>query len=253
MGAKQFVDFQKHYRADKMPGGETLALMTQKECFQSVGISAQAIKRNFNKFLERLLDLEFEIYKREEKKCSVEIIKKALEDGILTGSKDFADFFEKNYSAFWELFLSISQSRKTRAGRSFENHLKFLFEKLGYPYDKQTELNGTVDYLIPSEEVFRKNRTVCVLISVKRTLRERWRQVVSELKSTEAGKIYLLTADKDIALEKIKEMRKHNINLVVWDKVKNTKFDNEATVIGFSEFVQTDLPASRKMWERFVK
>jgi hypothetical protein len=47
----------------------------------------------------------------------------------------------------------------TRAGGSFENHVKYLFESLNYPFDSQTILDGKVDYVIPSEKAFRKNRT----------------------------------------------------------------------------------------------
>ena len=91
-----------------------------------------------------------------------------------------------------------------------------------------------------------------MVISIKRTLRERWRQVVGELSSTNAGKIYILTADEDISYAKVKEMKTHNVNLVVWDEYKEEKFQDYHSVIGFSSFINIDLPSSRKLWERLI-
>jgi hypothetical protein len=53
--------------------------------------------------------------------------------------------------------------------RSFEKHVRYLFELLDYPFERQAILDGKVDYVIPSKDAFGKNRTACVVISIKRT------------------------------------------------------------------------------------
>jgi len=231
-----------------MPTGEKLARLAQRKC----GFTSSQIKFNFNNCLRKLLDIEFSLYKQKERECSQTIIREAEKLRLLKKAPSLADSFKYNYQNIQDFFRSISQSRMTRAGGSFENHVKYLFESLKYPFDSQTILNGKVDYVIPNEEAFRKNRTACVVISIKRTLRERWKQVVGELASTNAGRIYMMTADEDISPSKIDEMRKHNVNLVIWDELKSTKFKKYYNVIGFSQFIKTDLPSSKKMWKQLL-
>lgn len=244
----KFLEFQKECRKELMPSGESLAKLAQKRC----GSTASKVKADFNSCLKKLLDVEFEIYKEKEKECSAKIIREAEKKGLLKKTSSLASSFKYNYDAIRDFFRSISQSRMTRAGGSFENHVKYLFELLKYPFDTQTVLNGKVDYVIPSEAAFRKNRTACVVISIKRTLRERWKQVVGELASTNAGKIYMMTADTDISSSKVNEMKKHNVNLVVWDELKKSQFQNHYNVSGFSQFIKVDLPSSKEMWKRLI-
>lgn len=243
-----FKEFFKVQRKKLMPCGENLAEQAQKN-FQ---IDRRRIKEKFNLYLRGLLNLEYEIYKRYEKNCSFKIIGEAIKQKLLKESKSFLKTFKANYDNLLEFFISISNSRKARAGGSFEKHVRYLFELLDYPFERQKILNGKVDYIISSISAFRKNRTACVVISIKRTLRERWRQVVGELASTRAGKIYLLTADEEITHKTVEEISKHNVILVVWDEWKEAKFKDVYSVIGFSQFINVDLPSTRKMWELLI-
>ncbi|NQV17895.1 MAG: hypothetical protein HQ534_05055 [Armatimonadetes bacterium] len=246
-----FNDFQKTIRKQFMPSGERLAELAQKK------LEMNNIEKNFNLFLKQLLKIEFDLYKEFEKKCTIKIFDEAFKQKIFEIPKDdfkktFSDFFNKYYNDFWNVFLSISQSRKARAGGSFERHLEFLFSRLNYPYATQTQLNGRVDYLFPSEKVFTKNRTSCLIISVKRTLRERWRQVVGELASIKADKIYIVTQEQDISEKKIKEMEKHNIDLVVFDEEKEKNFSDHHNVISFTDLVSVHFPAKEKLWNQYM-
>lgn len=243
-----FFEFQKDLRDRLMPSGGKLAKLAQRK----VTVEHSKLTKSFNFCLKQLLDTEYQIYRDFEKKCSGKIIELAVKKGLLVDTGNLAQSFRRNYNEFWDFFLSISQSRKTRAGGSFERHVRYLFELLKYPFDRQKILNGKVDYVIPSQEAFTKNRTACVVVSVKRTLRERWRQVVGELASTNAGRIYILTADEEISNQKVEEMKKHNVNLIVWDKIKQKHFSNNFHVLGFTQFVKEDLPSSKKLWKRLL-
>lgn len=244
----KFVDFQRKRRVEIMPSGKKLAKMAQRE----YGFTSSQIKSNFNGCLKKLMDIELKFYEQKEKECSAKIIRESEGLKLLKKTSSLASSFKYNYQNLRDFFKSISQSRVTRAGGSFENHVKYLFESLKYPFDSQTILNGKVDYIIPSEKAFRKNRTACVVISIKRTLRERWRQVVGELASINAGKIYMMTADEDISPSKVDEMKKHNVNLVIRDELKREKFKEYYNVTGFSQFIKIDLPSSKKMWEQLL-
>jgi hypothetical protein len=137
---KDFNDFQKTIRGQFMPSGDELAELAQKE------LKIKNVEQNFNKYVRELLIIEFELYNIFEKECSIKIFNEAFKRKIFKMPKDnfkesFLDFFSNYYYDFWSLFLSISQSRKTRAGGSFENHLKFLFSKLDFQYVSQTIRN----------------------------------------------------------------------------------------------------------------
>lgn len=243
-----FSEFQKKFRAKFMPTGDKLAQMAQDK----MSVDKKIVEEKFNSYLKKLLDIEFEIYQQWEDKCSKNIILESVKRKYIKDLGTFEDSLIHNYKQISEFYLSISQSRKSRAGVSFENQIKYLFNLLDYPFETQTHLNGIVDYLIPGKEAFFKNRTACVVISIKRTLRERWREVIGELASTNAGSIYILTADSDISSNKVDEMANHNVNLVIWDELKESKFNSNYNVFGYTTFIRVDLPSSRKKWESLI-
>ena len=67
----KFSDFQKKFRADYMPTGDELAHMAQEK----LDVKKKSIVSNFNLYLKKLLDLEFNIYEQWEDKWSNNIIK----------------------------------------------------------------------------------------------------------------------------------------------------------------------------------
>jgi hypothetical protein len=109
---------------------------------------------------------------------------------------------------------SFAQSRKTRAGGSAHYHIEFILDELGYKglYERQRILNGTVDFLFPSFEMWQKDRRRCTVLSVKRTLRKRYKQVSEELSATRGLVFYLLSthteseAQKNITQEKFQRL-----------------------------------------------
>lgn len=227
-----------------MPNGDELARIAQNH----YDFSKKEIETKLNYCLRNLLDKEYKLYLKYERECSLTIIEEASDKGLIIKGNSFLDIFNKNYEKLDYFFLSISQSRKARAGGSFEKHIDYLFKKLNYPFDTHKFLNGKIDYVIPSEKAFRRSRVSCVVISLKRTLRERWKQVIGELSSTNAGRIYLLTADTNISTNKVNEINNHNIILVVWKNLKNEKFNEWEMVIDFNTFANINLPNSREMW-----
>lgn len=74
---------------------------------------------------------------------------------------------------------SFAQSRKTRAGGSAQYHIAYILNQLGYQgeYETQRVLNGTVDFLFPSYAMWQTDRRRCTILSTKRTLRERYKQI----------------------------------------------------------------------------
>lgn len=152
---------------------------------------------------------------------------------------------------------SFAQSRKTRAGGSAQYHIEFILDELGYKglYERQRILNGTVDFLFPSFEMWQKDRRRCTVLSIKRTLRERYKQVFEELSATRGLVLYLLStqteseAQKDITQEKVQRLNEQNVYLIVRDVIKQGRFPQEANVLGFTDFFCKELPRLKDRWK----
>ena len=155
---------------------------------------------------------------------------------------------------------SNTQSRRSRAGETFEQIIYKLYELHDYPYDSQKKigrkiftdkgLGKKVDSVLPSIQAFETRRDKAIVGTMKTTLRERWQEVVEELERTKIPKIHLLTADEDIAKNKVLEMGKHNIVLVVYDRVKaQPELQGLRNIVSFETYFLDELPTELKYWE----
>lgn len=160
---------------------------------------------------------------------------------------------ESLFEYFEALLQSIHQSRRSRAGGSFQYQVENLFNLAGFPFSRQTRLNGPVDFLLPSEDYYQRYRHDAIILSVKRTLRERWQQAIAELQAARVGRIYLATAeiDKNKVRERdLDRMDNLNVTLVVFDSIKLEKFPDRNTVIGYSEFINTNILSAERLWSQ---
>lgn len=156
--------------------------------------------------------------------------------------------FHSLYPHLREIFLSISQSRKARGGRDFELQFGKLLELMNIPYQK-IKRAYRVDFMIPSDDVFKRNPTAGAIASAKRTLRERWREVVEELQAMRSPNIFLVTADYDVSKGHVKAIcGDYRIHLVVWDQVKE-KYSGEPLVLGYTKWANDRIPILKQFWQ----
>lgn len=86
-------------------------------------------------------------------------------------------------------------------------------------------------------------------MSAKRTLRERWREVVEELYNTRAPNVFIITADLDVTPGHVDFIcDKYNIHLVVWDEVKHKKFADRDLVLGYTAWANERIPVLQQFW-----
>lgn len=163
---------------------------------------------------------------------------------------------------FYRLFeQSLAQGRMGRAGGSAQIHLAYLLHQLGYTgeFETQQVLNGKVDFLFPSKKAWDKDRQRCIIVSVKRSLRERYKQVFEELGMTGGLTVYLVITEpadearKDLTPEKVANIKKQNVYLVVRDSVKQQQFSTEQRVLGFTQFITEELPLRRQLWKPLLE
>ena len=152
------------------------------------------------------------------------------------------------YPYLREAFLSVSQSRKTRGGRDFELQFGRLLDFAGVRYEKKTRAYR-VDFMMPSDDAFRANRTVAAIASLKRTLRKRWREVVAELVQLQSPNIFLVTADEVVSTGDVSAIcDQHHLHLVVWDRVRAEKFRDHFLVLGYTSWINDRMPPIEQFW-----
>ena len=154
------------------------------------------------------------------------------------------------YQGIDSLMLSASQQRKSRAGTSFENHIEQMLQDGRLPFQKQVFLPHLTrpDFVLPSYVVFKdkhRDKHEALVLSLKTTLRERWKQVPGEIENCE---LFLATVDEKIAGNALNHMRSLGITLVVPEKLKTSKiaeYDAQSNVIDFKTFFEGEIRASR--------
>ncbi|TAK66794.1 MAG: hypothetical protein EPO24_01110, partial [Bacteroidetes bacterium] len=268
-----------------IPSGEHLAEETWTNVsFSKDNLTSKIIIKNFNNYLTELVDKEYQIYLAYESECiSKGVIELSLKPDIKEQYPYVYGLIEKTISIFDNKLLSnikklsqigsqlrpfyklveqsFSQGRMSRAGGSSQYHLKKLLELAGYKgeFQEQQILNGTVDFLFPSKEIWDKDKRKCVIVSMKRTLRERYKQIFEELKITGGITIYLLVTEtieeskRDITSQKVDKLNSQNVYLVVRDEIKTSRFPQKSNVISFTSFIQEELPNKRTQWSSLYR
>lgn len=198
-----------------------------------------------------------------------EILQGLLSDDMITRRDDellervkevCGEYAGRVFPYIYRLALSNTQSRRSRAGKSFEAIIYKIYEYLGYPYDSQGKvgrkifdslgLGKKVDSILPGVGAYAKRRNKTIIGTMKTSLRERWQEVAEEIERTKIPEIHLLTADENIAGSKAAEMSNHNIIVVAYDWVANSGSLKELkNIISFEEYLFEEIPGILKYWK----
>lgn len=125
---------------------------------------------------------------------------------------------EADVDDFLSFSLSVQNRRKSRAGRALENHLEALFAIYGLRCERgvETENRNRPDFLFPGQAEYRDAgfpSSRLTMLGAKSTLKDRWRQVLSEAERIETK--HLLTLVPSISTNQTDEMRAKRLQLVV--------------------------------------
>jgi restriction endonuclease EcoRII-like protein len=149
--------------------------------------------------LVRCMEIEYRLFKLVELKiCGPEICR-----------------LYKDVDDFLKTALSILNRRKSRAGRSLENHVGRILGKALVPFDaRPEEIRGEPDFVIPGRKT---PGDQLIVVGVKNTCKDRWRQVLDE--AAEAKTRYILTMQQGISIKQLRQMNKAGLRLVVPEKL----------------------------------
>lgn len=132
------------------------------------------------------------------------------------------DIIQKGFSSvdeFIALANSVSNRRKSRAGKSLELHLEHLFIEHGlrhFSTQAVTEGNKKPDFLFPSAEAYHDAEFPeenLRMLAVKTTCKDRWRQILNE--ANKIPQVYLFTLQEGVSQAQYREMQEEGVRLVV--------------------------------------
>lgn len=88
----------------------------------------------------------------------------------------------------------------------------------------------------------------CIIFTVKRTLRERWRQIVTE--GTRGKGFFLATIDEGVGINDLNAMKESRIYLVVPKRLKTSIATYKAAlnVLSFENFFKLHLDPAMERW-----
>jgi hypothetical protein len=181
-------------------------------------------------------------------------------DELIESIKEICgEYAGRVFPYIYRLSLSNTQSRRSRAGKSFEAIIYKIYENLGYEYDSQSKigrktfdslgLGKKVDSILPNIKCYAERRNKTIIGTMKTSLRERWQEVAEEIERTKIPEIHLLTADESIPKSKAQEMANHNIIVVTYEWVANSSaLKSMKNIISFEEYLFEEIPNILKFW-----
>ncbi|WP_214483092.1 type II restriction endonuclease [Bacillus sp. SM2101] len=113
---------------------------------------------------------------------------------------------------------TILNRRKSRAGRSLEHHVDFLFSSFNLPSSHPgiSEGNNKPDFLLPSNAAYIDTSYYAndlIFLGSKTTCKDRWRQILNE--ANRIPEKHLLTLQQGISSNQFDEMAEEKVTLVV--------------------------------------
>ncbi|MEE4306971.1 type II restriction endonuclease [Pseudomonas alliivorans] len=235
---------EQFIKKQTLPSPEVLAVQAQTRWLDENGfrnMSPFSIPHPGDAVMRISRDIEYSIYKQAELRFRAAQVARLL----LHGGGDPVSNLVKAFSELDSIFLSAAQTRKSRAGLSFEHHVGRLFKDGHVRYEAQVVFGGRrPDFVLPDvRELNLKGDAV--IVSLKTTLRERWKQLALE---KPLGAIFLATVDDRVSGEAIDEMGRHSISLVVPESLKKAKesaYDSYKNVITFRQFFDYEVKSKR--------
>ncbi len=136
--------------------------------------------------------------------------------------------------------LQINNRRKSRAGRSLENHIKYVLDRfcVSHTHGGVTSEGTRPDFIFPGIEQYNDAgfpRENLFFLAAKTTCKDRWRQVLNETRTTTK---YLFTLQQGISSAQLREMDEAGVILVMPDRYHSyCKEADRARLLSFSDFI----------------
>jgi hypothetical protein len=196
---------------------------------------------------------EFSLYKQDEAKTfGAQLVRALVGEGRSLNRKALVTSLIERFDVFYDICKSAKQARSSRAGGSFEFHMGTALKDGGVPHSPQVVFDGSrPDFVLPSGSVYANlhyRNDLALVLTLKTTLRERWKQVVSE---STGCPIFLATLDESVPGSTLDKLERSGITLVVPEKFKTSEFaeyESRSSVISYRAFFDTLLAERCSPW-----
>lgn len=221
---------------------------------QKTNFDADYIKQHFDELIEESEQEIYNVYLKHEKAYEKAVVHALIEDliakGEITSLENVGEVIGNYAPMLDKFFQSVSQGRKPRAGGVFENIYSTLFKAIGYPFEEQPIIDEKPDFILPSHAHYQRDPMDCIIFTSKRTLRERWRQIV--LEGAKSTSFFLATIDKKISANQFADMHSNRIYIVCPNEIKKALYthENVVNVLSFSEFFMDYVDPAIERWKR---
>lgn len=210
---------------NKMPNTTNMSLMARSLYFKYN--NENDLINNPDKVLQEWIDIEYMLFKAIESKL--------VSKSFLKEIRDVKNIDDINVDKLMEISMSALNRRKSRAGKSLENQIEAIFRFYEIPFSSQciTENKKKPDFIFSSIFSYHNeaDKTDLICLGCKRTLKDRWVQVLTEAKKIPTK--HILTIQDDISREQLDTMKKDNV-IVVSPYANNYKdIDNIISVKDF--------------------
>jgi hypothetical protein len=208
------------------------------------------IKENFSSLIEDIQSTAYELYLSAERQVGADAVE-AVFLGMVGPHASGQEVFEalrEHFHSLDRFFLGLTNGRRPRAGNAFEQAIRELFTVLDYPFSRTPNIDGIPDFILPSETYYRKNPLGSLIFTVKRTLRERWRQIVTE--GSKGLGFFLGTIDERVTQRDLGEMMRGKIHLVVPARLKTNigHYWDAPNVMSFEHFFKFHVDPAIERW-----
>jgi len=212
------------------------------------------LKAHCDEILDELIALEFELFKIEEQRVNSDLLWQVVGSDLPPSkhlTKNQLELLVKGkFNELRDFYKSISQSRASRAGGSLQNHIAYILHTLNYPFEVQKIVDGKPDFILPSVALYHKTPGECILLTAKRTLRERWRQIITE--GFRSPYYFLVTIDETQSSDSLREMAGHRIYLVIPERIRQSVsvYKTHGNVISVKAFFEDYLDPAMVRWHQ---
>lgn len=192
---QHFREFAEGVR--KFPTGEAFSTKAREAMLSCV---KDFRKRVSDDRLMSLMQGEYKLFKLVERQICLPEVRRLF--------KDIDDFLKTA--------ATLMNRRKSRAGRSMENHVRYLLTDAKIPFDPVPDIEGEPDIIIPGKAQYDDaNYPIgkLFMVGVKTTCKDRWRQVTLEAPRIPVK--HLLTIQEGVSAKQLEQMHRAKVALVV--------------------------------------
>lgn len=208
------------------------------ETWKYLNINKRDACNNFGDILILIDEKAKKIFRKYERNALTELAKIWLEQQRpnikiklknIVREKGWGPFIRKACRLFLDFGILVQKlekdlgnMRKARGGKTFEKAilrlLEFINIKGEIPKGGLKKNLKRIDIVIPSAEVAFNTPDRAIFLTCKRTLRERWKQEVPQVRPNQ--RVYLITIDNSLSQEKANEINAKGLIVFIKDDLK---------------------------------